>query len=270
MDALQEMQQDLVENTQKMTSGNDEDICLKCKNTGWVIYEDANGCFWQKQCECGIRQRQILKNRLKFASVPMMYANTRLKDLRYDVYLEAKSREVYKKAAGAIKYWLDNLDKMLENGKGMYFLSVTKGSGKTMTASAIANELLYEKHIPVKFATFSQILDAIKATYDDRSKESEAKLISDLQTVKVLFVDEFGISKATPWVNEKFYAIINGRYSNKLPTIFTSNMSLYESEEVGYDERITDRIREMCYMILFPGESVRKNIQEENRKEIGL
>ena len=266
MDALQEMQEAI---TPTMTSEETENVCPKCHGSGWVMYEDEKGCLWQKECECGIRQLMIMKSRLKFASIPAIYRNTRLKDLRYDAYQNSESRDIYKKAAGAIKFWLDNLDKMLERGKGLYFVSKFKGCGKTMTACALANELLYEKHIPVKFATFNQILDAIKATYETKS-ESEYKLICDLQNTKVLFIDEFGLSKATPWVNEKFYTIINGRYNNKLATIFTSNLNLKDTAEAGYDERITDRISEMCFSILFPGESVRQNIHENERKELGI
>lgn len=267
MDVLAEMQKTI---TATMTSEPEENECPMCHGSGWVMYEDDNGCLWQKECECGIRQQMIMKSRLKFASIPELYKNTRLKDLSLSAYQNGESREIFKVACKAIKYWLDNLDTMIEKGKGLYFVSRYKGCGKTMTASALANELIYEKHIPVKFATFNQILDAIKATYDKESAENESKLIGDLQSVKVLFIDEFGLSKATPWVNEKFYTIINGRYNNKLPTIFTSNLNLKDTTQAGYDERITDRIAEMCFSVLFPGESVRQNIHESDRKGLGL
>ena len=48
-------------------------------------------------------------------------------------------------------------------------------------------------------------------------------------------------------------------------TIFTSNSMI---RELDYDERITNRIKEKSFPLVFPDESVREYIAEENHKRI--
>ena len=150
---------------------------------------------------------------------------------------------------------------------GLYLYSGINGSGKTRMAVSIANELIYEKQIQVKFATSLQILNEIKASWDKQDREcSESKLLDFLSTTKVLIIDDFGVENSErDWIKEKFYHIINTRYVDNKITIFTSNSSL---ESLRYDERITNRIKERAYQIPFPDESVRDIIARDNMREL--
>ena len=147
---------------------------------------------------------------------------------------------------------------------GLYLYSGTKGSGKTRMAASIANELIKTKRLQVKFAGSMQIVNEIKATWDDRDR-SESKLLTALASVQVLVIDDFGTELPKDWIGERFYSIINGRYQDKLITILTSNMSL---SDLRYDDRITNRIKERTFQLHFPEESVRDLIAEQNRKAL--
>ena len=116
MDVLEMMQAEL--NTPKNQFNGEEPICEKCHNTGWVMYEDEQGYMWQKECECGYRQKSIMQSRLRFASIPEMYRDVKLTDLKLSIYQTDEAKETFTKAGKAVKYWLDNLDKMIEKGKG--------------------------------------------------------------------------------------------------------------------------------------------------------
>ena len=116
----------------------------------------------------------------------------------------------------------------------------------------------------VKFAGSVQIVNEIKASWSSRD-ENESSLLSALASVDVLVIDDFGAEVPKDWIGERFYAIINGRYQDKLPTIFTSNSNL---EDLRYDERIVNRIKERTYQIPFPEESIRDVIAAENRKAL--
>ena len=94
---------------------------------------------------------------------------------------------------------------------------------------------------------------------------TEHQLLDDLAKAEVLVIDDFGIETVKDWIAEKIYQIINSRYINKLITIFTSNLSV---DELTYDDRITNRIREKCYMLAFPNESIRNYIGERNMAEL--
>lgn len=148
---------------------------------------------------------------------------------------------------------------------GLYFYSNCKGSGKTRMATSIANELIYGYEMNVKFATSVQIMNEIKASWDKEQGMSEHQLLDDLSKAEVLIIDDFGMETVKDWIAERIYQIINQRYINKLITIFTSNLAV---DELTYDDRITNRIKERCYMLAFPNESIRDYISEKNMAEI--
>lgn len=212
-----------------------------------------------KECECGLLEKKKQENKLKFAMIPETYKDVRLKDISTRYYQRENSRKAIRVIGVEVKKYLDNLYTNIENGKGLYLWSDTKGSGKTMVAAAIANELINEHHRYVKFATSLDILDEIKATYGrryrDEEESAESKLLKDLVSAEFLIIDDFGTERSTDWAGEKFYQIINKRYINKKVTFFTSN---YDLRTLKYDDRITNRIRERCFIIHFPEESVRE------------
>jgi len=199
--------------------------------------------------------------------IPETYKDVTLNDMKIKYYTKEDSRHIIKAAAGRIKGYLDDLYTNIDDGMGLYMWSNTKGSGKTMFAAAIANELINEHRRYVKFATSLDILDEIKATYGRKSydnESAESKLLKDLASAEFLIIDDFGTERATDWAGEKFYQIINKRYINKKVTIFTSN---YDLKTLKYDDRITNRIRERSYIIQFPEESVREFKARMNEKK---
>lgn len=205
-----------------------------------------------------------MERKLEFANIPEAFKRLDIRSFQLDVYSNEESRRVIANTCAAIKYYLDNLDEMREGGMGLYLYSSTKGSGKTRMAASIANEMIGTYRMQVKFAGSMQIVNEIKATWDDRSR-SESDLLRALSTVQVLVIDDFGTELPRDWIGERFYSIINGRYQDKLITIFTSNMSL---QDLRYDVRITNRIRERTFQLPFPEESVREQIAEQNRRAL--
>lgn len=233
--------------------------CQKCRDTGWEEAEEDNGYSFMRECSCGLLDRQKLKmgGILKFAAIPKEFENQTVDSFRTDCYSTPYSRERAEMAKSIAKKYVEQFDEIKETGKGLYFYSSVKGSGKTRLAVSIANDLIRQKMVSAKFATTLQILDQIKATYGEKKSGdggSEQRLIHDIISVPVLVVDDIGVENVNGWVNERFYSILNGRMIEKRITFFTSNC---RPEDLKFDERIVNRIMKMALDIEFPAESIR-------------
>lgn len=234
--------------------------CPKCKDTGIEIYT-VDGHQFARDCSCGYLKKQMIDKQLKFASIPDTFKDMRLSTFNVGVY---EDKKVAKVTVDMIKYWFSGLDSNINDGIGLYMFSAAKGSGKTRMAASIANELMYQKNIPVRFTTSIQIINEIKSSWDIKGAD-ENRILQMLSTIKILVVDDFGAEVTKDWIGERFYHIINERYVNKLITIYTSNSSI---DKLDYDERIKNRIFERSLLIPFPEESVRAAIAKKRQQEM--
>lgn len=249
------------DDTSNLTNSKTQETktCSKCGGRGWY-FVDYNTV---KECECGLVERERQNSKLRFASIPETYKNVSLKEMTTKYYTKPESKDVFKATAELVKWYLEHLEEHVAEGKGIYFWSNIKGSGKTMIVSALANELINKYKRYVKFATSLDILDEIKATYDKSNESSERRLLDDIASTEFLVIDDFGTERATDWATEKFYQIVNKRYIDKKVTFFTSNHDL---NTLQYDDRITNRIKERSFIVHFPEESVREiKAVQENR-----
>lgn len=87
-----------------------------------------------------------------------------------------------------------------------------------------------------------------------RDTEDEFDRISD---IAVLFIDDLGAAKLTEWTEEVTYRLINKRYEQCLPGIFTSNVPPAQLRDV-LGERIASRLVEMCERVVLKGDDLRK------------
>lgn len=248
----------------------EEEKCPICFNTGWMPKSALDGREVYVDCSCGIRKKEIMSGKLKFAEIPDAYKNLRLHQFDLNIYQNGRSRKIINVAFDCIRCWLDDFSAMNQNGMGLYIFSDTKGSGKTRLVASLANELIREHNISVKFTTSVQIVSEIKASWDRGSDLTECELFHDLARAEVLIVDDFGVEKFgslknKDWIDSKFYQVLNDRCTNKNVTIFTSNHSL---DSLPYESRIVSRIKEKTYQIPFPEESVREHISKKNMDDL--
>ena len=238
-----------VGNTQTKNLTDLNNYCELCGGTGWIIDETNTA----RPCSC--YQQRIRTNKIEFANIPPAFKDIRLNSFDISYYSD---KQTIKEVVDLVKYYIENLETMRSEGIGLYFYSTVKGSGKTRLATSLANELLYEHNMNVKFITSLDIIGEIQATWNDDSEmKSESQLMRYLTDVEVLVIDDFGTEDHKNWLDDRFYRIINKRYVNQLITIFTSN---YDVDELKYDKRITNRIVERVYQVHFPEESLREGI----------
>jgi DNA replication protein DnaC len=138
------------------------------------------------------------------------------------------------------------------NKKGLYIYGGV-GTGKTHIAYAIKRRY-DELRQPNLFWNMTELIDEIRSDFNRKEKEFTGENVLDYQ--HLLFLDDIGAEKPTEWVEEKIYLIVNRRYNDMLPTIFTSNLNISElSDRIG--DRIASRIVEMCEIINLEGEDRR-------------
>lgn len=133
------------------------------------------------------------------------------------------------------------------------FLYGKVGTGKTVNA---ALRLLnwgikvFTKNnyaiIDCMFVPVSGVLESIKASYNPNSVERSEDIIARLQVTRMLVLDDLAVGKDTDWAFSILYEIIDYRYRNLIPTIYTSNLSLTELAKLWKDDRITSRIAQDC------------------------
>ena len=113
--------------------------------------------------------------------------------------------------------------------KPWLFLQGGYGCGKTHLAAAIANFLIGEGK-PALFVNTPDLLDHLRGTYAPDSDVSYDEQFERIRNVSVLILDDLGTQNNTEWAKEKLYQIINYRYNNRLPTVFTTNQMLEDIE----------------------------------------
>ncbi|MFY0147848.1 ATP-binding protein [Bacillus cytotoxicus] len=132
------------------------------------------------------------------------------------------------------------------------------GNGKTHLAAAIANELTTKGYITV-FQSVPELLQRIRSTFNSENRENENRIMRALLECDLLILDDIGAEKATEWVEEKIFNIIDGRYRKKLPTLYTSNLKPKElQDQIG--KRSYDRMIETSLTVENKATSYRREI----------
>jgi primosomal protein DnaI len=103
--------------------------------------------------------------------------------------------------------------------KGLYIWG-PPGVGKTHLMLAVCNRL-DDYGIPNLFVRADTIFDKLRMSVG-AGKDMEL-VVEKYCTVPVLAIDEFAQERANDFTLDKMFRIINYRFSNKLPTLFTSN-----------------------------------------------
>ncbi len=134
--------------------------------------------------------------------------------------------------------------------KPLMFLTGNRGTGKTTLAVAILRTVFDRHAANGQFWLVQRLLDRINATYDDEAEETLQQVMSQMEKVPLLVLDDLGSEKSTEAARSRLFAIIDHRYSNGLPLVVTSNAAPQE-----LDPRIKSRLSDaaVCTLVPFTG-----------------
>lgn len=146
-------------------------------------------------------ERRIWAERLKKSNIPELYHQAKLSTCKQE-----------------IRDWYETL----QNGfSGWLLLSGSNGTGKTYSACAIGIQAARNDN--VCFSTMHEIVSKVQSTFNGSGNPE--RVLRQYKHTPLLIVDEMEKFKATEWSAPLVFDLLNFRYNQNKPTIFTTNLT---------------------------------------------
>lgn len=206
--------------------------------------------------------------------IPPKYRNSLLKNLP----IKQDNPEAYAVA----KAYIEDVLTFVNRGVGLFLYSVPNqlnkmgtGTGKTTVATAIGNSYLRERIIqqatgeeqigfqPTVFIRMAEFQNTYnnqyKGTFEEKEKATTKfnRMVTRFKHAELLILDDISLRSATENFTNLLYELLDDRYINEKPVIFTSNFPLEKIGEI-LSPQIQSRIDGMTEQIAFKGADKRK------------
>lgn len=124
--------------------------------------------------------------------IPFDYLDADMNKFQWDIY--GSDVRIQKKIAESFTAGFHEYQR---SGRGLYIFSRTKGSGKTFLSCALANEIMKNRDICVKFISVPELLEMTKKSYRDFISGED---LSKIKTAELLILDDIGAEKKNGWI----------------------------------------------------------------------
>lgn len=251
-----------------------EENCIykQCDGSGliWIKDHQENSEF-MKECPCKAVKR--LEKKLLGARLPEEFKDVTLKSFNINVYEKEESKKLAADAKRISKNYVLKFEQMREQGKGLYFHSHEKGSGKTRLAASIMKAItkMYDKPdnpLRIIYSSTADLIGEIKKTFEEGSKVKTSEIIEAAKTADLAILDDIGVENVKDWIEETFTRILDYRLQNKKPTIFTSNLTIDELDLKYPYGRIKSRVEKLAFPVRMPDEKIRSKLAQQENEEL--
>jgi DNA replication protein DnaC len=204
------------------------------------------------QEEALVQQEKEQRERVLRARIPYQWSGTTF---------ETSDPKIHPGAFHSCKNYAEQFSL---DSKSLIISGDVLGSGKTHLAICIANHLLHQRHLDLRYIKAAGILMEVRSTYNHTAKDDEESVMNRILNTKVLVIDDLGVNKATEWSDEIFWSIFDRRIENHLPVIVTTN---YAPDDDALGTRVGNgalsRLLGMCQdnIITFKGSDFRRSKQ---------
>jgi DNA replication protein DnaC len=224
--------------------------CAICDDTGWKTIE-VDGVSRVARCEC-VRE-QATARRMSEARIPPRYQRCTL-----DNFVTYQNEELMRAVETARRF----TQAFPVVQKGLMLIG-PPGIGKTHIAVSVLREVIRRTGARGLYYDTRALLRDIRTTYNPVLHMAEMDVIRPVMEAEILVLDDLGAERLTDWVEETMSLIVNTRYNERRPTIFTSNYEDIPDEgelnsllvRVGF--RLHSRLREMCEFLEYDGPDYR-------------
>lgn len=197
--------------------------------------------------------------RIARSRVPRIYQGLTLKDVRP---IDPSVKAALEKA----RMYVDNFDEWgKEDGMGLVLFGLF-GTGKTMMACTIINELL-----PIVQGRYITMWDLLRLVKLSESYGADRKEVREVIEAELLVIDEVGVQNGNSFEESQLMQVVDERVSYGRPTIYITNL-MPEPRRDPHGKRVNDqatmveklgarlfnRISGSTWFLLFKGQSQRK------------
>jgi DNA replication protein DnaC len=203
-----------------------------CDGTGFRYDESSNTAY---DCRCRPQRVALAKARSLSAVIPRRYRDV--------AFARPPITDIDPRVVAETRRFVEAVDDKIEAGHGLWFMGPV-GTGKTSLAMLVSKAAL-EAGRSVAIYSLPRLLNQIReeAHHPERS---HIDLLDRLTAVNLLHLDDVGAERATDWVLEELYSIVNARYEDSRSIVITTNLDDRKALQEQIGERTVSRLTEMC------------------------
>lgn len=245
--------------------------CAACRDLGWVDFTVKRTSFpvgdynYARICECELRRRAAIAVKM------LEHRHKIFKGLGFDTYHpeDDSQRQAVAICRRFIAGWLslsvpegpyegrgreekalpaqDLVAKQpIPEHQGLLFYGPV-GTGKTSLLLTTAKALAKKDCTIVEWCSATMLAARLRGPMQPNAFESQVDIINELVGCRLLFIDDLGREAVTPYIQESFFAILDGRHHQCKPTFVTTNLKVTDYElELRLGEGLFSRLKDMC------------------------